>query len=46
LVHFQKQLGVPTAVQILHKAGVLKKMHTNGLTQWIISADQWLTLLP
>jgi predicted AAA+ superfamily ATPase len=46
LVHFQKQLGVPTAVQILHKGGVLKKMRTYGLTQWIVSADQWLALLP
>jgi predicted AAA+ superfamily ATPase len=46
LVHFQKKLGAPTAVQILHKTGVSKKMRSNGLTRWIISADQWLTLLP
>ncbi|RPJ37295.1 MAG: ATP-binding protein [Deltaproteobacteria bacterium] len=46
LLHFQKKLSVPTAVQILHKSGVCKKMHMEGLTQWVISADQWLSILP
>ncbi len=46
LLHFQKKLSVPTAVQVLHKTGVCKKMHIEGLTQWIISADQWLSILP
>jgi predicted AAA+ superfamily ATPase len=46
LLHFQKKLSVPTAVQVLHKTGVCKKMHIEGLTQWIISADQWLSVLP
>lgn len=46
LLYFQKKLKAPTAVQILHKSGICKKMRTEGLTQWIISADQWLALLP
>ncbi|MEW6185164.1 MAG: AAA family ATPase [Thermodesulfobacteriota bacterium] len=46
LLHFQKKLSVPIAVQVLHKTGVCKKMHMEGLTQWIISADQWLSLFP
>ncbi len=46
LLHFQKKLSVPMAVQVLHKPGVCKKMRSGGLTQWIISADQWLSILP
>ena len=46
LLHFQKKLLVPTAVQILHQPGICKKMRLEGLTQWVISADQWLSLLP
>jgi hypothetical protein len=46
LLHFQKKLSVPTAVQVLHKGGVCRKMRSEGLTQWIISADQWLSILP
>ena len=46
LLHFQKKLMAPTAVQILHQPGICKKMRLEGLTQWVISADQWLSLLP
>jgi len=46
LLHFQKKLSVPSAVQVLHKTGVCKKMHIEGLTQWIISADHWLSIFP
>jgi uncharacterized protein len=46
LLYFQKQLQAPTVVQILHKSGICKKMRVDGLIQWIISADQWLPLLP
>lgn len=46
LLHFQKKLSVPIAVQVLHKTGVCKKMRIEGLTQWIISADQWLAIFP
>ena len=46
LIYFQKKLSVPTAVQVLHKAGVCKKLRSEGLIQWIISADQWLPILP
>lgn len=46
LLYFQKKLSVPTVVQILHKTGVCKKMHTERLTQWVISADQWLSIFP
>jgi len=46
LVYFQKKLGVPVAVQLLHKRGVCQKRRAQGMTQWVISADQWLRLLP
>lgn len=46
LLHFQKKLSVPIAVQLVHKKGVSKKISENGLTQWIMSADQWLAILP
>jgi len=46
LLRFQKKLSVPMAVQVLHQTGVCKKMRSEGLTQWIISADQWLPILP
>ena len=46
LLHFQKKLSAPTAVQVLHKTGVCKKMRSGELTQWIISADRWLPILP
>jgi uncharacterized protein len=46
LLYFQKKLSVPTAFQVLHKTGVCKKMHIEGLTQWIISADHWLAIFP
>jgi hypothetical protein len=46
LLYFQKKLSVPVAVQILHKTGVCKRLRTEGLTQWIISADRWLAFLP
>jgi uncharacterized protein len=46
LVYFQSKLKVPTAVQLVHKNGVCKKRSAQGMTQWIISADRWLELLP
>jgi hypothetical protein len=46
LLYFQKKLSVPVAVQMLHKTGICKRLRTEGLTQWIISADRWLAILP
>jgi uncharacterized protein len=46
ILRFQQKLRVPVAIQLLHKPGVCKKMKTQGLTQWVISADRWLTTLP
>ena len=46
LLYFQKKLSAPVAVQILHKTGVCKRLRNEGLTQWVISADQWLAVLP
>ena len=46
LVYFQNRLKVPTAVQLVHKPGVCQKRHTQDMTQWVISADRWLALLP
>jgi hypothetical protein len=46
LIYFQSKLKAPTAVQLVHKEGVCKKLYAQGMTQWIISADRWLALLP
>ena len=46
LVHFQEKLEVPVAVQLLHESGVCQKRRAKGMTQWVISADRWLSLLP
>jgi len=46
LIYFQKTLSLPVAIQVLHKTGVCKRLRTEGMTQWIISADQWLPILP
>ena len=46
LIHFQEKLKVPVAVQLLHESGVCQKRHAQGMTQWLISADRWLPMLP
>ena len=46
LLHFQEKLEVPVAVQLLHESGVCQQRRAKGMTQWIISADRWLSLLP
>lgn len=46
LLYFQQKLGVPVAVQLVHKSGVCQKRRAQGMTQWVISAEQWLGLLP
>ena len=46
LLHFQEKLEVPVAVQLLHESGVCQKRRAKGMTQWVISADRWLPLLP
>ena len=46
LIHFQEKLGVPVAVQLLHESGVCQKRRAGGMTQWVVSADRWLALLP
>ena len=46
LIYFQKKLKVPHAFQVVHQPGICKKLRTEGLTQWVISADRWLSALP
>ena len=46
LLMFQKKTGAPLAIQLLHKPGVTKKTTLNGQTQWVISAERFLELLP
>lgn len=46
LIHFQEKVQAPVAVQLLHESGVCQKRRAGGMTQWIISADRWLALLP
>jgi len=46
LDYFQHQLRAPVAIQLVHKSGISQKRQLQGMTQWIISADRWLALLP
>ena len=46
LLMFQRKTGAPLAIQLVHKPGVLKKMRHNRQTQWVISAECFLKLLP
>ena len=46
LVYFQDKLRVPVAVQLVHGSGVSQKRRARGITQWVVSADRWLALLP
>jgi hypothetical protein len=46
LLHFQKRLQIPIAVQLVHRSGVCKKLREEKWIQWIISADRWLAGLP
>lgn len=46
LLYYQEKLSIPAVVQVVHKPGILKKTQKNGLIQWVISADRWLTCLP
>jgi len=46
LVHFQKKLAVPFAIQLVHASGVCKKLREEKFTQWVISADRWLSAFP
>jgi predicted AAA+ superfamily ATPase len=46
LIYFQKKLKVPHAIQVVHQPGICKKLRTADFTQWVISADRWLSVLP
>jgi hypothetical protein len=46
LIYFQKKLKVPNAIQVVHHPEICKKFRTEGFTQWVISADRWLSALP
>jgi len=46
LIYFQQKLRVPHAIQIIHQTGICKKLRAEGFTQWVISADRWLSALP
>jgi len=46
LIYFQKKLKVPNAIQVVHHPEICKRFRTEGFTQWVISADRWLSALP
>jgi len=46
LIYFQKKLNVPIAIQVVHHPEICKKFRVGGFTQWVISADRWLSALP
>ena len=46
LASFQRKLNIPIAIQLINKKNICKKLNQNGLTQWILSADKFLAILP
>jgi len=46
LTYYQDRLRVPTAVQLVRAGGYCRKTGRAGSTQWVISADRWLDMLP
>ncbi|MCG2726127.1 MAG: AAA family ATPase [Elusimicrobia bacterium] len=46
LAVFQRKLKIPVAIQLVNKKNVCKKLKQNGFTQWILSADKFLAILP
>ena len=46
LTYYQDKFQVPTAVQLVHSSGLCRKTTRAGATQWVISADRWLDMLP
>ena len=43
---YQERLGVATAVQLVNKDGVCRKMKNGPGSLWVISAARWLAMLP
>jgi predicted AAA+ superfamily ATPase len=46
LLYFQEKLKVPLNIQLVHKSGISRKIKLKTGELYIISADQWLALLP
>jgi len=46
LLHFQEKIGIPIAIQVVHKKEIMKKTKKNNLVQYIISAENFLNTLP
>ncbi len=46
LIHFQKKVQVPYAIQVVHKENVSRKTTKGKLTQYIVSAEAFLNILP
>lgn len=46
LIYFQKRLNALHAIQLVHHPEICKKFRAEGFTQWVISADRWLSALP
>jgi predicted AAA+ superfamily ATPase len=45
LLWFQESLNVPVAIQIVQAPGHASRTVVGGRTQWVVSADRWLTKL-
>lgn len=46
LAYFQEKFNIPTAVQLVHVPGICRKTARGGRSQWVVSADRWLGMLP
>lgn len=46
LIYFQEKLNLPVCFQLVHREGVLRKIKVKSGDLYIVSADQWLNLLP
>jgi hypothetical protein len=45
LLWFQESLSVPVAIQVIQAPGHASRTTLGGRTQWVVSADRWLTKL-
>jgi hypothetical protein len=41
----QKSLNVPVAIQVIQTPGHASRTAVGGRTQWVVSADRWVTKL-
>lgn len=46
LLYFQKKLNIKTAIQVVDKKNVYKRINNDGFFIWVVSADKFFKILP